>query len=84
MNELIDRLHAYRCMEEHFYPEDIVTTKDIWELLDEIVRLHSIIKEVRGKLYDLNYKIKEIHNVPFDVSEIFEIIDLLDKENNNV
>ena len=42
--------------------------------------LHSIIKEVRAKLYDLNYKIKEIHNVPFDISEIFEIIDLLDKE----
>lgn len=44
-----------------------------YELLD-------VIKEVRGKLYDLNYKIKEIHNVPFDISEIFEIIDLLDKE----
>ena len=43
-----------------------------YELLD-------VIKEVRAKLYDLNYKIKEIHNVPFDVSEIFEIIDLLGK-----
>ena len=50
------------------------------ELSSEKNRLKSIIKEVRGKLYDLNYKIKEIHNVPFDISEIFEIIDLLDKE----
>ena len=46
----------------------------------EIERLHSIIKEVRAKLYDLNYKIKEIHNVPFDISEIFEMIEILDKE----
>lgn len=51
---------------------------------EEIERLNSIIKEVREKLYDLNYKIKEIHNVPFDISEIFEMIEILDKENNNV
>ena len=43
-----------------------------YELLD-------VIKEVRTKLYDLNYKIKEIHNVPFDISEIFEMIEILDK-----
>lgn len=43
-----------------------------YELLD-------VIKEVRAKLYDLNYKIKEIHNVPFDISEIFEMIEILDK-----
>ena len=40
----------------------------------------NIIKEVRAKLYDLNYKVKEIHNVPFDISEIFEMIEILDKE----
>ena len=39
----------------------------------------NIIKEVRAKLYDLNHKIKEIHNVPFDISEIFEMIEILDK-----
>ena len=54
--------------------------KEKVEMKKEIERLHSIIKEVRAKLYDLNYKIKEIHNVPFDITEIFEIIDLLDKE----
>ena len=60
---------------------------DIKELLKEnsnkekvIKAQDNIIKEVRGKLYDLNYKIKEIHNVPFDISEIFEIIEILDKE----
>ena len=54
------------------------------ELSSEKNRLKSIIKEVREKLYDLNYKIKEIYNVPFDISEIFEMIEILDKENNNV
>lgn len=60
---------------------------DIKELLKEnenkekvIKAQDNIIKEVRGKLYDLNYKIKEIHNVPFDISEIFEMIEILDKE----
>ena len=47
--------------------------------IKEIERLNNIIKEVREKLYDLNYKIKEIHNVPFDISEIFEMIEILDK-----
>ena len=66
-------------------------TQDIWfDISDgfvetlkekdrEIERLHSITKEVRAKLYDLNYKIKEIYNVPFDISEIFEMIEILDK-----
>lgn len=77
--------------EEEFYEQyhqhggtTIIPTEIFNELYDdateEIERLNSIIKEVRAKLYDLNYKIKEIHNVPFDISEIFEIIDLLDKE----
>ena len=45
----------------------------------EIERLKNIIKDAKIKLYELNYKLKEIHNIPFDISEIFEIIDLLDK-----
>ena len=77
--------------EEEFYEQyhqhggtTIIPTERFNELYDdateEIERLHSIIKEVRAKLYDLNYKIKEIHNVPFDISEIFEMIEILDKE----
>ena len=77
--------------EEEFYEQyhqhggtTIIPTEIFNELYDdateEIERLHSIIKEVRAKLYDLNYKIKEIHNVPFDISEIFEMIEILDKE----
>lgn len=45
----------------------------------EIERLENIIKDAKIKLYELNYKLKEIHNIPFDITEIFEIIDLLDK-----
>ena len=44
----------------------------------EIERLENIIKDAKIKLYELNYKLKEIHNIPFDITEIFEIIDLLD------
>lgn len=42
-------------------------------------KIKNIIKDAKIKLYELNYKLKEIHNIPFDISEIFEIIDLLDK-----
>lgn len=45
----------------------------------EIEILNNNIKGAKIKLYELNYKLKEIYNIPFDISEIFEIIDLLDK-----
>ena len=60
-----------------YYSQDFVD-----EIRKEIERLNNNIKDAKIKLYELNYKLKEIHNIPFDISEIFEIIDLLDKVEN--
>ena len=57
-----------------YYSQDFVD-----DIRKEIERLENIIKDAKIKLYELNYKLKEIHNIPFDITEIFEIIDLLDK-----
>lgn len=57
-----------------YYSQDFVDY-----IRKEIERLNNNIKDAKIKLYELNYKLKEIHNIPFDISEIFEIIDLLDK-----
>ena len=61
-------------------------TEKIERLNNIILKLKKVLwqrcEEARGKLYDLNYKIKEIYNVPFDITEIFEIIDLLDRVKN--
>ena len=47
------------------------------KLEQEIERLNIVINELEKFLIQLNTKIKEITNVPFDVKEIMEQLDKL-------
>lgn len=57
--------------------------KDSFETMStNYFRLENIIKEARKKLVNLNDKFKTISGIPFNVSEIVEMIEMLDKEVN--
>ena len=52
------------------------------KLQNQLQQKENIMKEVRKKLVNLNDKFKTINGIPFNVSEIIEMIEMLDKEVN--
>lgn len=71
----IERLN--KKIEQYENPEDM-TLMFMWcdeKAKDEIKRLNNIINELEEFLIQLNKKIKEITNVPFDVKEIMDELD---------
>lgn len=85
MSELINKLNQYRSMGDKFYPEDILVIEDVWKLLDEIERLHSIIKETREYINDnvmvYAFNNKKFPHWEFNDDNINDILEILDKEN---
>ena len=72
-------------MGDKFYPEDILVIEDVWKLLDEIERLHSIIKETREYINDnvmvYAFNNKKFPHWEFNDDNINDILEILDKEN---